>query len=369
MNDIDCVVIGAGVIGLAVARAFALSGREVLILEKEQRFGSQTSSRNSEVIHAGLYYEPGSLKAESCLAGRERLYEYCEAHAIGHRKCGKFIVASDAGQIVTLENIEANARACHVNDLQWLDANQARQAEPQLACKAVLHSPSTGIVDSHEYMLSLLGQAEAHGANIAYGTSVHEVRPTSQGVYVSVDEDPQPALRSRIVINAAGLDATSVAQRMLDFPANYIPPLFLAKGNYFALSGPPPFRRLIYPVPEAGGLGVHMTISLDGRPRFGPDVQWIDRIDYAVEDARAEKFYAAIRRYWPALKDGQLHTDYAGIRPKLSGPGQPSADFMISGPADHGVPGIVNLFGIESPGLTASLDLADRTVRCAETAL
>lgn len=369
MNEIDCVVIGAGVIGLAVARAFALSGREVLILEREHRFGSQTSSRNSEVIHAGLYYEPGSLKALSCLAGRERLYEYCEAHAIGHRKCGKFIVASDAGQIPTLEKIAANARACNVNDLEWLDATQARQSEPQLACEAVLNSPSTGIVDSHEYMLSLLGEAEAHGANIAYGTTVNVLRPTSKGVYVSIDEDAQPALRSRVVVNAAGLDATSVAQRMLDFPVKYIPPLFLAKGNYFALSGAPPFRRLIYPVPEAGGLGVHMTVSLDGRPRFGPDVQWVDRIDYAVEDARADNFYAAIRRYWPALKDGQLHAAYAGIRPKLSGPGQPSADFVISGPADHGVPGIVNLFGIESPGLTASLDIADRTVRSVEIAL
>jgi L-2-hydroxyglutarate oxidase LhgO len=368
MNDVDCLVIGAGVVGLAAARAFALSGREVLILEREAQFGSQTSSRNSEVIHAGMYYEPGSLKAESCVAGRERLYRYCVDHAIQHRRCGKFIVATDSSQTTVLEKIEANARRCGIEDLEWLTLAEARRAEPRLACTAVLHSPSTGIIDSHEYMLSILGDAEANGAAFVYGTRVDSIEPTSSGLHVTVDGETGPALRCQTIVNAAGLDCTRVARAVRDFPAEHIPALFLAKGSYFALTGSAPFSRLIYPVPEVGGLGVHMTLDLAGQARFGPDVEWIDEIDYAVDDRRADGFYAAIRRYWPGLQDGRLHGSYAGIRPKLSGPGQPAADFIISGPARHGVAGLVNLFGIESPGLTASLDLADRVVQAAEGA-
>ena len=363
MNDIDCLVVGAGVVGLAVARALALSGREVLILEREHRFGSQTSSRNSEVIHAGMYYEPGSLKAESCVAGRERLYRYCADHDIHHRRCGKFIVATDSQQTAALEKIEVNARRCGIDDLDWMTPSEACRVEPRLACTAVLHSPSTGIIDSHEYMLSLLGDAEAHGAHVVYGTRVDAIEPARDGLCVTVDGEADAVLRCRSIVNAAGLDCTKVARAVREFPSAHIPKLFYAKGSYFALTGAAPFSRLIYPVPEVGGLGVHMTLDLAGQARFGPDVEWVDAIDYAVDDRRADGFYAAIRRYWPGLEDGRLHGSYAGIRPKLSGPGQPSADFMISGPAAHGVPGLVNLFGIESPGLTASLDLADRVVR------
>jgi L-2-hydroxyglutarate oxidase LhgO len=366
MHDIDCLVVGAGVIGLAVARAFAISGREVLILEREWQLGTQTSSRNSEVIHAGIYYEPGSLKAQSCVAGRERLYRYCVRHGIAHQRCGKFVVATDVDQTKVLEKIEAVARKCDVGDLEWLEPSQARRAEPQLACTAVLHSPSTGIIDSHEYMLSLLGEAEAHGADIVYGTRVSTVEPTRRGLCVTVDGAAEPALRCHTVVNAAGLDAARIARCVRNFPSEHIPPIFYAKGSYFALSGRVPFRRLIYPVPEAGGLGVHMTVDLGGQARFGPDVEWVGDIDYEVDEKRVDGFYAAIRRYWPGLRDGQLHAAYAGIRPKLSGPGQPAADFLISGPSAHGVPGIVNLFGIESPGLTASLDLADRVIRAAD---
>jgi L-2-hydroxyglutarate oxidase LhgO len=360
MTDTDCVVIGAGVIGLAVARTLAQAGREVLVLEKERLPGSHTSSRNSEVIHAGIYYEPNSLKARTCVAGRELLYRYCRDHHIEHRQCGKLVVATDASQVDALERIEKNAKDSGVTDLEWLDGADARLLEPELACSAALSSPSTGILDTHAFMLSLLGEAQDRGAGIAYQVRADSLCATSSGVEVYVDSQPNAALRCRTLINAAGLDSVRVASSIEGFPKDHIPDLHYAKGSYFTLSGRTPFSRLIYPIPERGGLGIHMTIDMSGRGRFGPDVEWISDIDYRVDENRAEPFYRAARRYWPGLRPGCLHAAYAGIRPKLSGPGEVAADFCISGPLDHGIPGIINLYGIESPGLTASLALAER---------
>jgi len=357
-------VIGAGVIGLAIARALACEGREVIILERERHFGLHTSSRNSEVIHAGIHYPSDSLKARTCVSGRELLYRYCAERGIAHRRCGKFIVATSEEQLAQLHTIESQARSNGVADLEWLDGTQARRREPALRCSAALSSPSTGIIDSHGYMLSLLADAEAHGAQIAYGAAVTSLRPTHSGVDIFIDTEPLPVLRAHIVVNSAGLDAHRVAQSIDGFPVKHIPAVRYAKGSYFALSGSAPFGRLIYPVPQSGGLGIHMTLDLAGLARFGPDVQWVDSVDYAVDEARAVTFYDAIRRYWPGLGEGQLASAYAGVRPKLAG-GQAgagaattAADFCVSGPADHGVAGIVNLFGMESPGLTASPALA-----------
>ena len=358
MNEVDCIVIGAGVIGLAAAREFARAGRTVMILERERQFGEHTSSRNSEVIHAGIYYRQGSLKARTCVSGRELLYRYCGERGVAHRRCGKFIVAASEDQLTQLHAIESQARGNGVFDLEWLDGAQARRREPALSCEAALSSPSTGIIDSHAFMLSLLADAEAHGADIAYGAAVTSLRPTPRGIDISIESEPQPVLRARIVVNSAGLDAHRVARSIEGFPADQIPEVRYAKGNYFALLGSAPFGRLIYPVPESDGLGIHMTVDLAGQARFGPDVEWVDAVDYAVDPARAADFYGAIRRYWPKLADGQLSPAYAGIRPKLVRTGEAAADFCISGPADHGVAGVVNLFGMESPGLTASLALA-----------
>ena len=358
MNPADCVVIGAGVIGLAAARALALAGRKVLILERERHFGMHLSSRNSEVIHAGMHYPPGSLKALTCVAGRELLYRYCGDKGIAHRRCGKFIVAADA-QCAQLRAIELQARANGIVDLEWLDGAEARRREPALDCAAALSSPSTGIVDSHALMLSLLADAEARGAEIAYGAAVTALRPGRGGCDIFVDSSASPELRAALIINAAGLDAHRIARSIEGFPEQHIPRVRFAKGTYFSLAGSAPFSRLIYPVPEAGGLGIHMTVDLAGRARFGPDVQWVEQVDYGVDAARAATFYGAIRQYWPQLADGRLSPAYCGVRPKLSGPGEAAADFCISGPAAHGVAGVVNLFGMESPGLTASLALAD----------
>ncbi len=360
MHEVDCIVIGAGVIGLAAARALARDGRTVIILERERHFGVHTSSRNSEVIHAGIHYQPGSLKARTCVSGRELLYRYCSERGIAHRRCGKFIIAASEEQLTQLHALESQARGNGVFDLEWLDEAQARRCEPALSCEAALSSPSTGIVDSHAYMLSLLADAEAYRAEIVYGAAVTSLRPTPSGIDISIESEPQPVLRAQIVVNSAGLDAHRVAQSIEGFPAKYIPGVSYAKGSYFALTGSAPFSRLIYPVPEPGGLGIHMTLDLAGQARFGPDVEWIDEVDYGVDAARAAIFYGAIRRYWRQLADGQLLPAYAGIRPKIAKAGEAAADFCISGPADHGVAGVVNLFGMESPGLTASLALADR---------
>jgi L-2-hydroxyglutarate oxidase LhgO len=363
MDQVDAVVIGAGVVGLAVARALALAGREVLLLEAADAIGTGTSSRNSEVIHAGLYYAPGSLKARLCVQGRELLYAYCASHGIEHRRCGKLIVATDAAQVPALQTLRQRAEACGVHDLQWLDAAQAQALEPQLRCSAALLSPSTGIVDSHGLMLSLQGEAEAHGAMLALKSPLQGLRRVVDGFELQVGGDTPMQLHARSVVNSAGLHAVSLASRFEGLPAAALPQAYWARGHYFACPGKPAFSRLIYPMPDEAGLGVHVTLDLGGQMRFGPDVQWIALAepgaeDYRVDPARAAPFADAIRRYWPGLPDGALQPAYAGIRPKISGPGQPAAAFMIQGPAAHGVAGLVNLFGIESPGLTASLAIA-----------
>ncbi|MDP9090759.1 MAG: NAD(P)/FAD-dependent oxidoreductase [Pseudomonadota bacterium] len=360
MYDVDCVVIGAGVIGLAAARAVAALEREVVILERERHFGMHTSSRNSEVIHSGIHYEPHSLKAKLCVAGRDLLYRYCAERGIEHRRCGKFTVATSEQQLATLEKIEANALENGVFDLQWLDAAEAVRAEPQLKCIRALSSPSTGIIDSHAYMQSLLADAEGSGATIAYGTDVTSLRPTSAGIEVFIEPDAEAAVRAQFVVNSAGLYAHLVAASVVGFPAHYIPSVRYAKGSYLALAGDSPFSRLVYPAPTPGGhLGIHMTLDLAGAARFGPDTEWVNTIDYSVDPKRAVIFAEVIRQYWPALDASRLYPAYAGIRPKLSGAGEATRDFKISGPEEHGVPGIVNLFGMESPGLTASLAIAD----------
>jgi L-2-hydroxyglutarate oxidase LhgO len=360
LNDVDCIVIGAGVVGLAVARAIARADREVIIIEREPQFGRHTSSRNSGVIHAGIHYEPGTLKAALCVRGRDMLYIYCEQHGIDFRRCGKLTVAASEAQIPALEAIERNALANGVHDLSWLSRDEAIRLEPELSCHAALWSPSTGIVDSHAYMQCLLGDAESYGANIAYGSAVTQLIPTAAGVEVSIDGQRAPSVRARTVVNCAGLFATEVAGSIAGFPAANIPAIHFARGNYFTLSGRSPFKHLVYPAPAASGhLGIHMTLDLAGAARFGPDLQWIERIDYEVDASRAPAFAEAIRSYWPTLAAQRLQPAYAGIRPKLSGPGEPARDFLISGPDAHGVAGIFNLFGIESPGLTASLALGD----------
>jgi len=361
MQTIDCVVAGAGVVGLAIARALALSGREVVVIEPADAIGTVTSSRNSEVIHAGLYYAPGSLKARLCVEGRRLLYDYCATHGIAHRRTGKLIVATEPGQSDGLRAIEANAQRCGVDDLEFLTRSEAESLEPALKCAGALLSPSTGIVDSHALMLSLRGDAEASGASFAFLTSVAGAAIESGGIRIETsDADGERfTLEADVFVNAAGLDAQAVASRIEGFPGDLIPRQWLARGNYFALPGRSPFSRLIYPVPVEGGLGVHLTLDLGGGARFGPDVEWIKQADYAVDPGRSAVFYEAIRRYWPDLADDALQPAYAGIRPKLSGPGQPAADFLVQGPADHGAGRIVNLFGIESPGLTASLAIAN----------
>mgnify|MGYP005750904011 CR=1 FL=1 len=365
MEHVDCVVIGAGVVGLACARALAAAGREVIVLEAGERFGGGISSRNSEVIHAGLYYPPGSLKAQLCVRGRELLYAYCRERSIAHRRCGKLVVATSAAQIDELERIAARARANGVDDLQFIDRAEAARMEPQLNCEAALLSPSTGIVDSHGLMLALLGDAEADGAILVLNTPVLGAAVTAAGIELRTGGEAPMRLVARTVINAAGLGAPALAARIEGLPAAHVPRACFAKGSYFSLQARAPFSRLVYPVPEAAGLGVHLTLDLQGRARFGPDVEWLDlpadaeALDYRVDPARAAAFYGEIRRYWPALPDGALAPDYSGVRPKINAPGEAAADFRIDGPQTHGVPGLVNLFGIESPGLTAALAIAE----------
>jgi L-2-hydroxyglutarate oxidase LhgO len=359
MEEVDCVVIGAGVVGLAIARALSHAGREVLLLEAEGAIGTGTSSRNSEVIHAGLYYPPGSLKATLCVRGRALLVAFCEQHGVPHRRCGKLVVAASASQRPELEAIRRRAQACGVHDLALLSRDEARSREPELECAAALESPSTGIVDSHALMLALQGDAERHGALVALRSPVLGGAVGGARIELEVGGEEPMRIAARGVVNAAGLQAQAVAAGLRGFPAERVPPLHLAKGSYCALAGRAPFSRLIYPVPEAHGLGVHLTLDIGGQARFGPDVEWIERIDYRVDPRRADAFYASIRHYWPALPDGALLPAYAGIRPKLCGPGEPARDFAIEGPMQHGVPGLVQLFGIESPGLTASLAIGE----------
>ncbi|CAG2128056.1 NAD(P)/FAD-dependent oxidoreductase [Cupriavidus plantarum] len=362
MEQVDCVVIGAGVVGLAVARALALQGREVIVLEAENAFGTITSARNSEVIHAGIYYPAGSLKAELCVRGKAMLYDFCESHHVEHRRCGKLIVATSAAQVATLEGIRAKAAANGVHDLRMLTRDEARAMEPQLECEAALLSPSTGIIDSHGLMTALLGDAENAGAMLAVQSPVLSGAVTGEGIRLEVGGEGTTTLLARTVVNSAGLTAPDLARRIEGMPAAWIPPQYYAKGCYFTLAGRAPFSRLIYPVPEAAGLGVHLTLDLGGQARFGPNVRWIDEIEYSVPPHDADGFYAEVRRYWPGLADGALQPGYAGIRPKISGPAEAAADFRIDGPAVHGVPGLVNLFGIESPGLTSSLAIGEKVV-------
>ena len=359
---VECVVVGAGVVGLAVARALARAGREVLVLEQERWVGSHTSSRNSEVVHAGLYYPPGSLKAVFCVAGRRRLYEYCVARGVAHRRAGKLVVACTEAEVATLRAVMARAAANGVDDLTWLDGDAARALEPALTCLAAFHSPSTGIVDSHGLMLAYEADAAAAGATVVLRAPVLGGRVGTGGFHLDIGGAEPMALDCAVLVNSAGLEAPALARRIAGIPPETVPRDYYCRGVYFTLSGRTPFRRLIYPVPEAAGLGVHVTLDLAGRARFGPDTEWIDGIDYSVDPRRGERFYEAIRTYWPGLADGALQPGYAGIRPKINGPREPAADFVVQGPAEHGVAGLVNLYGIESPGLTASLPLADRVV-------
>jgi L-2-hydroxyglutarate oxidase LhgO len=364
---VDCVVVGAGVVGLAVARALALAGREVIILEAAEAIGTETSSRNSEVIHAGIYYPAGSLMARFCVTGRRALYAYCAAKGVPHANCGKLIVATNAEEDAMLAGIKRRAEANGVEGMRVLDAAEALEIEPNLSCTSALHSPVTGIIDSHAFMLALLGDAENAGAVAVFHSPVTGARTGWGGLEIDVGGAEPMTLRCRLLVNSAGLHAADLASRIAGMPAERIPTAYYAKGNYFTLSGRSPFSRLIYPVPVPGGLGVHLTIDLGGQARFGPDVQWIDTIDYTVDPARAHAFYAAVRKYWPELRDGALQPGYAGIRPKIVPPGAPAQDFVVQGPQTHGVPGLINLFGIESPGLTASLTLADFVVEIAAT--
>jgi len=336
-----------------------MRGQETLLLEREASFGTGASSRNSEVIHAGIYYPQGSLKARLCVAGRKQLYQYCTDKGIQHRRCGKLIVATNASQVRDLERI-CEATADNDVALEWLDRRSAMRLEPALVCAAALHSPLTGIIDSHGLMRALLADAESHGATLVCRARVTGVARDGRYFAVLIAGQTDPVVRTRALVNCAGLFAVAVASLTTGCPAENVPRAWLAKGNYFALSGRAPFSRLIYPVPEPGGLGVHLTLDLAGRARFGPDVEWVETIDYTVDPQRAEGFYAPIRAYWPMLPDDSLTPAYAGIRAKISGPGEAAADFRIDGAAEHGVPGLVNLFGIESPGLTASLAIGDR---------
>jgi L-2-hydroxyglutarate oxidase LhgO len=364
MDETDCVVVGAGVVGLAAARALARAGREVIVLEREGLIGSHTSSRNSEVIHAGIYYARGSVKARLCLRGRQLLYDYCESRGVPHRALGKIIVASDPAQAEALEGVRAAALANGVEDLEDLDAADLARLEPSLRGVAGLLSPSTGIVDSHSLMLSYQGEAEDHGAVIALGARLTAARPLPGGGFeiAATSGGETTHLRARLLVNAAGLFAGEVAAAIEGLASAHARPVHYCKGNYFTMTGRVPFRRLIYPAPERDGLGVHLTLDLAGQARFGPDVQWIEGIDYGLEAARGDAFYAAIRRYWPDLRDGTLSPSYAGIRPKLHPEGGVATDFAIEGPKVHGLDGLVNLFGIESPGLTASLAIAEEVL-------
>ncbi|MDG4879742.1 NAD(P)/FAD-dependent oxidoreductase [Mesorhizobium sp. WSM4884] len=366
MEQVDCIVAGAGVIGLAIARGLAARGLDTLILEAANAIGTETSSRNSEVIHAGIHYPQGSLKARLCVAGRDMLYRYAMERSIPHRRCGKLIVATDEAQEPVLATIRAGAAACDVADLRFLSAAEAQALEPALHCTKALLSPSTGIIDSHALMLTLLGDAEENGAMLSLNTRIVSGRiEPGQIVLQTTDTASGESFEiatSRLV-NAAGLGAVALAGALEGFGRRFLPTLRYAKGNYFSVAGRAPFSHLVYPVPEPGGLGVHLTLDLAGTARFGPDVEWTDMLDYRVDPARGERFYAAIRKYWPELADGSLQPAYSGIRPKLGGPGEANSDFVIQDASIHGIAGLVNLFGIESPGLTSSLAIAEHVTR------
>jgi L-2-hydroxyglutarate oxidase LhgO len=368
LSDIDAIVIGSGAIGLAAARALALTGRSVVVLEGAGGIGHETSSRNSEVIHSGIYYTTGSLKARLCVQGRRELYAFCDAHGAPYSRCGKLIVATDAEELASIAALKAKGEANGVDDLVWLSAAQAKALEPELACVGALHAPSTGILDSHAFLLALQGDAADGGAMFAFHTPFLRADVGNEGFIVEAGGSDPIRLSAAALINTAGLGASEVADQIGGLDRRHIPRTRYAKGNYFALQRRSPFRRLIYPAPQAHGLGVHLTMDLGGQTRFGPDVEWVDKISYEVDPRRADGFTQAIRRYWPALPDDALTPAYCGIRPKLGGPEDPAADFRIDGPEFHGVRGLVNLFGIESPGLTSALAIAQEIVARLEPA-
>jgi len=367
MEQVDCVVIGAGVVGLAVAREMALQGRETILLERESAFGTVSSARNSEVIHAGIYYPKDSLKARLCVEGNRLLYEYCRSHQVSTQAYGKLIVASDDSQMNDLQAILYKAQNNGVPEIKLISGDEAIALEPNLKCTAAILSSSTGIVDSHGYMLSLLGGFEDAGGMIAYQSPLISAKPIGQdakGGYELIIGGPDGMqLQTHLLINCAGMSAPAVAQKIEGLPRQKIPKAYFAKGNYFSLSGRSPFTHLIYPIPEPGGLGVHLTLDMGGQAKFGPDVEWLDidsegEIDYTVDPKRGDGFYQAVRRYWPGLKDGALQPDYSGVRAKIVPPNSPAGDFCFDGPQSHGLQGLFNLYGFESPGLTSSLAIA-----------
>jgi L-2-hydroxyglutarate oxidase LhgO len=358
-DSTDVLVVGAGVVGLSVARALAQLGLEVIVVERHRRIGEETSSRNSGVIHSGIYYPTASAKARLCVSGRDLLYRYCAEKGINHRRCGKIIVAQ-ASETEKLRGLARQAVANGVKDVAWLDAAQVTKLEPEVRCAAGLLCPSTGIVDVHEYMTALHGDLERHGGSVVFDTELAQATIADKRIHAELRTGAERSrIECRWLLNAAGLHAIDLLDRIAGFPATHIPKRYFAKGNYFDCSGASPFRRLVYPMPASAGLGIHATLDLAGKVRFGPDVQWIEDIDYDVDAARAGQFYVAIRAYWPGLRDGALTPAYAGVRPKLAAPNEPAADFRIDTPHEHGVAGLVNLLGIESPGLTASLAIAE----------
>lgn len=368
MEAIDTLIIGAGVVGLACAAAFARAGREVIIVERETAFGTGISARNSEVIHAGLYYPPGSRKARLCVRGRHLLYEWCERHSVAHSRCGKLLVATSSAQEGKLHAIAERARANGVEGLREVPRAELARMEPALHAHHALLSPATGIVDSHGLMRSLLGEAQRHGAMLALASPVLDGEAQSDGIVLRIGGTQPSTLKARLVINAAGLDAPRLGRAIASPAATFAPTPHYARGVYFSYAGKAPFSRLIYPLPEAGGLGVHLTLDLGGQAKFGPDVEWIAAPDYTVDPARVQRFIDGIRQWWPDLDPARLQPGYAGVRPKIVGPGEPDADFRIEGPETHGTPGLIHLYGIESPGLTAALAIGEYVAQLAEAA-
>lgn len=364
MSDFDAVVVGAGAVGLACGYALARRGANVLVLERESRIGAGVSSRNSEVIHAGLHYPTGSLKARLCVEGRRALYAFLASHNVAHDRCGKLIVAVEQNEIASLESLQRQAGVNDVEGVRWLEGAEARALEPELRAVAALESSQSGVMDAHGYMAALEGEITAHGGTVVLASPFLGAAPSAEGFHVRVGGEAPAAISTRQLIIAAGLGAQTCARAIESFPAERIPQLYFGKGVYFSLQGArAPFNRLIYPLPIPGALGTHYRRDLGGAARFGPDLQFVQHEDYSVDPARAESFYTTVRRFWPALPDGALQPDYAGIRPKLHGPGEPQSDFVIEDATTHGIGGLVCLFGIESPGLTSSLAIGEEVTR------